>query len=139
MDDEQEAGSGSRWESDAPRPDDETTELATPSSAPDMNGKRGAWMRTRGAMMGASVGLAAAIGLGGFAIGHATAEIDGGHRPGPGFHHFDGDRDGNRRGPGQRMDGPGQLPGAPQGPPNAAPSSSPSADEDSSSGGDDQS
>jgi hypothetical protein len=135
MDDEQEAGSGSRWESQSPRPDDERTELETAESTPSATEKPGGrrdWMRSRGAITGAGVGLAAIIGLGGFAIGHATADGDGGHREGQGFHRFEGDRGGEGHGRGPRT-GLGDRPEAPQQAPSTSPLPSPSSGAGSSS------
>lgn len=135
MDDEQDAGSGSRWEPESGRPADETSELGTPEPArpgAETPAGRRDWMRSRAALTGAGVGLAAVIGLGGFAIGHATADGDGGHRKGPGFHHLDGGRDGNGRGHRPRM-GPHDRPEAPPQGPNVAPAPTPSAGGSSSS------
>jgi hypothetical protein len=135
MSDEQDTGSGSRWESGAGSPDEDTTELAahepTPQPVAEAPRDRRAWMRGRGAIGGAAVGIAAVFGLGGFAVGHAAAD-DGPQRPGfERFHHFPGDRDG-RLGPRMQRDG---MPGGPQQqqPPNVAPSPAPSAGGSSSS------
>lgn len=136
MDDEQQTGSGSRWESGAEHPDDETTELAAhdPAQQPVSTGttERSAWMRSRGAVVGAGVGLATVVGLGGFALGHVTADGDGDHRHGPGFHRFDDDRgrEGRRPDPHMRPDG---RQGGPKQAPNVAPSPTPSAGGGSSS------
>ena len=102
MSDEQTPRSGSRWE---PGPDDETVaQPATPpeppvatdteAPAPAPAAPKRPWtqrVRGNGGLVGAAVALVLVGGLGGFAVGHATAGPDrfpGG--PGGGFPGADG-------------------------------------------------
>ena len=136
MSDEQTPRSGSRWEpTPGVDPDNEETtrqpagalpaaataapSVEEPSDPSEPAAKRG-WtsrMRSRGGLVGAALALVLVSGLGGFAIGNATAGPDrfgmvGGDfhgGPGGGFPGGDGDRDGDGP-PGMHREGFGTPP-----------------------------
>jgi hypothetical protein len=73
------------------------------------------WTRLRAALAGAAVAALVAVGLGGFAVGRATADDGDSQQPGfqqPGFPGGQGPGGGLGTGGGQGPGG-GQLPGAP--------------------------
>jgi hypothetical protein len=119
-DDPQPDASGNRWEPTGETPETPVPPAAAPAPAPTAAPPSGPtwWTRTRAGVAGGAAAVLLVGGLGGFAVGRATAGPD----DGPGIRQggpagFERDGDGFQGGPGGPMTGQfpdgGQLPGPP--------------------------